>query len=353
MRKYFKDTLDILRKVNINYFIGADSLVGLNEGNLFKYSKNLKIYIFDFNYVKIMKLFFILLKYKIIVKPKLENKSLLFKLRYKPSIFSKDKTFIKIFLMKDKEKNYLLSIGNNDTLFEKEDIKIVNYKNLCIPEKNDQFVIKYKDELLSDFYQKYDTNFNSNEEEKAVVLMFDVKNILESLSINYWIEGGTLLGAVRDKKLIPWDHDIDMGIINNSNDIIKKMIKKLKSKFYVSIKTFDTIEGVWNLGKYRIIKVYPKKYFFLKESLCLDIFIYYKGNVPNIKHEVYKYVVWGKNGFHKKEFFDNIEQINFYGQLINVPSNYEEFLTIKYGSDWKTPKKKWNVAIDDGSILQP
>ena len=35
MRQYFKDTLNILRKVNINYFIGADSLVGLNEGNLF------------------------------------------------------------------------------------------------------------------------------------------------------------------------------------------------------------------------------------------------------------------------------------------------------------------------------
>ena len=64
MRKYFKDTLGIIQKVNINYFIGADSLVALNEKNLFKYSENLKIYIFDFSYLKIIKLFFILLKYK-------------------------------------------------------------------------------------------------------------------------------------------------------------------------------------------------------------------------------------------------------------------------------------------------
>ena len=205
---------------------------------------------------------------------------------------------------------------------------------------------------MSDFYKNYNTNFNPKGEEKAVKLMIDVKNIMENLSINYWIEGGTLLGAIRDQKLIPWDHDIDMGMVNHSNDIIKKMIRHLKKKFYVSIKTFSNMEGVWDLGKYRVIKVYPKKYFFLKQDLCLDIFIYYNGNIPNMNNEVYKYVVWGKNAFHKKEFFDTLEKIEFYGELINVPSNYREFLKIKYGADWATPKKQWNVAIDDGSILK-
>ena len=143
-----------------------------------------------------------------------------------------------------------------------------------------------------------------------------------------------------------------MGMINHSNDTIKKMIQNLKKKFYVSVKTFNNMEGVWDLGEYRVIKVYPKKYFFLKDELCLDIFIYYKGNIPNMKNEVYKYVVWGKNAFHKKEFFDNLEKIEFYGESISVPSNYREFLKVKYGNDWETPKKKWNVAIDDGSIIK-
>ena len=39
-------------------------------------------------------------------------------------------------------------------------------------------------------------------------------------------------------------------------------------------------------------------------------------------------------------------------ELINVPSNYEEFLEVKYGPDWKTPNKKWNVALDDGSVIR-
>ena len=356
MRKYFKDTLNIIQKININYFIGAESLVALNEGNLFKYSENLKIYLYNFNFLKIIALFIVLLKNKIILKPKIEHKKLLFKLRYKPNLFSKDKTFIKIFLMKEINGNYSVDIGNKQTLFKKEDIEITNKKiddiNISIPIKINQFVLKYKDELLSDFYKNYNTNFDSKGEQAAVKLMIDVKNIIENLSIDYWIEGGTLLGAIREKKLIPWDHDIDMGMINYSNDAIKKMIHNLKKKFYVSVKTFNNMEGVWDLGEYRVIKVYPKKYFFLKDELCLDIFIYYKGNVPNVKNEVYKYVVWGKNAFHKKEFFDNLEKIEFYGESISVPSNYREFLKVKYGNDWETPKKKWNVAIDDGSIIK-
>tara|TARA_B100000029_G_C17571142_1_gene956623 strand:- start:761 stop:1834 length:1074 start_codon:yes stop_codon:yes gene_type:complete len=356
MKDFHKNAIHVIKKTNINYFIGADSLVGLNEENLYKYSQNLKIYIYNFNFFKVIKLFFALLKYKIILKPKLEDKSLLLKLRYKPGIFSKDKTFIKIFLMKTQNQHYLVSIGNNETLFKKEDIKTTIKKNknidLSVPIQTNQFVLKYKNELLSDFYKNYNIKFNSKEEEKAIKLMFDTKNIMEELSIDYWIEGGTLLGAVRDKKLIPWDHDIDIGIINNSNNIIKNLIKNLKKKFYVSIKTFEDTEGTWNLGKYRVIKVYPRKYFFMKEDLCLDIFIYYAGSIPNMKEDVYKYVVWGKNAFHEKRFFDNLEQIKFYGKLINVPSDYKNFLKIKYGPDWKKPKKKWNVAIDDGSILR-
>ena len=55
--------------------------------------------------------------------------------------------------------------------------------------------------------------------------------------------------------------------------------------------------------------------------------------------KVYKYVVWGKNAFHKRIFFDTLEEIDFYGKKISVPSDYEKFLEVKYGPTWKTPNK--------------
>jgi hypothetical protein len=36
---------------------------------------------------------------------------------------------------------------------------------------------------------------------------------LETRGIPYWIDAGTLLGLVRDGRIIPWDHDFDFGVM--------------------------------------------------------------------------------------------------------------------------------------------
>ena len=339
-----------MNKLNIHYSIGADSLLGLGEGNLFKYSKNLKIYIKKYNIVKIVLLFLILISKKIILKPKIEDKKLLFKLRYKRNLTSKDSTWIKCYIMKRNTNFYYVKTGNKNAYFNYKDMELRKYNidglYVNVPSNMERFIVKYKKELLFDFYKDYNIELNSKNEKKAIEFLFDVKSKLDELSISYWIEGGTLLGAIRDKKLIPWDHDIDMGIINKSDEMIEQVIQKLKTFFYVSVKGFKEVEGVWNLGKYRVLKIYPRKNIFFKDNLCLDIFIYY------LDENHYKYVVWNKNAYHERKFFDNLEQIEFYGKLINVPYDSEKFLEKKYGSDWKTPKKRWNVALDDGSVIK-
>ncbi|NXS12245.1 FKRP protein, partial [Neodrepanis coruscans] len=35
---------------------------------------------------------------------------------------------------------------------------------------------------------------------------------LEKAGVRYWLEGGSLLGAVRSGDIIPWDYDVDLGI---------------------------------------------------------------------------------------------------------------------------------------------
>uniref|UniRef100_A0A669R2V1 Ribitol-5-phosphate transferase n=1 Tax=Phasianus colchicus TaxID=9054 RepID=A0A669R2V1_PHACC len=39
-----------------------------------------------------------------------------------------------------------------------------------------------------------------------------VVEVLEKSGVRYWLEGGSLLGAIRSQDIIPWDYDVDLGI---------------------------------------------------------------------------------------------------------------------------------------------
>jgi|SRR5690554_2081832 len=46
--------------------------------------------------------------------------------------------------------------------------------------------------------------------EKCLELLLKLDEICQEHNISYWIDGGTLLGAVRHKGYIPWDDDLDV-----------------------------------------------------------------------------------------------------------------------------------------------
>ena len=61
----------------------------------------------------------------------------------------------------------------------------------------------------------------------------------KSGKINYFLAYGTLIGAIRHKGYIPWDDDIDIGMLRKDYELFKATFNQSNSRFYFSDVTID------------------------------------------------------------------------------------------------------------------
>jgi len=67
-------------------------------------------------------------------------------------------------------------------------------------------------------------------ENVAIDVLQQIKGVLDRHRIEYWLDSGTLLGAVREGKFLPWDHDIDLGAWENALPELVHACQDLKNK---------------------------------------------------------------------------------------------------------------------------
>ena len=188
---------------------------------------------------------------------------------------------------------------------------------------------------------------------KARKMLFYSTDFLTKHGIKYFLEGGTLLGIVRDGDLLPWDHDVDISI--DYSDAEK--LDKLRWRFYFMGYRLTCRKGRKSYGPikrndYRIFKLKPLGYSFLKmfyapfaeKMVVLDIFV---------KKDDDKYTYWQSMGKFlrvDKSHYESHETIDFMGCKLTAPYNYKDYLTSKYG-DWSVPVKEWHCKDDEKTIV--
>tara|TARA_R110002073_G_scaffold7383_2_gene41965 strand:+ start:91 stop:693 length:603 start_codon:yes stop_codon:yes gene_type:complete len=191
-----------------------------------------------------------------------------------------------------------------------------------------------------------------------------LKNLIPCIKGKWFIGDGALLGITRSGGLIPYDHDIDLYIfedteIDLTNSELEEQDYYVCKKIY-SPKNIIKKKNTWHewisvlkphyphydqqriyeyaatntseCGLYKENKIIPK---FTENHI--DIFILYKKNnswqLPPIICDKMKIP------YYQSDL--ELTSTNVLGFPVNIPNNAEEVLERQYGYDWRHPNKNF------------
>ena len=144
-------------------------------------------------------------------------------------------------------------------------------------------------------------------------------DILDKLKINYFLQTGVLLGAIREQNFIKWDWGADISVFSNE-----------------FLNHIDPLTVLLKKEGFKILRVNKKKD---------DSKIYFRGKYPE---EVTGYTVFAWNYSKEKDiywrrdysvpskFLNSFSTVDLFGRKFNCPYMPEEYLTHAYGN-WKKP----------------
>lgn len=201
----------------------------------------------------------------------------------------------------------------------------------------------------------------------------EVTKVLNKNNIFYWIDSGTLLGMVRDGKLLSGDIDIDISIPNTEKEKVLKLMPEFESLGYFLkecwvYKTTDYILKLKHVFKDRVIDIqiyyenrenniwYSPQFVNRKSSniiskiarkvihdyIIANSIIKNTGKYPF----AYDHITWveSKDLIGTPKYLENTE--------IKAPENIIGLIELHYGSTWRLPNKSWNFIRDDGAFVK-
>jgi len=160
------------------------------------------------------------------------------------------------------------------------------------------------------------------DEKLAKQVLFIVADILKDLDIQFFLGGGTCLGAYREGDFIERDDDVDL--LTKAEEFVPK--------FPLLMKTLgETFRG-WKIKGGHIPLRRTNRMSMFRHGQHWDITsLFLIDNERWLPHVL-------RHRIYPAYFFDNPEQIDFLGRKFNIPTPVTEYLELNYGSDYMIPR---------------
>lgn len=213
---------------------------------------------------------------------------------------------------------------------------------------NSKFFLFLRNSFLSPFLKPiwriyYQKSRHQRFKKYAKEALMRIKTTLEENNVTFWLDFGTLLGAIRVSGFLSHDCDMDLGAFASQAELVSKAIKY--DPMFVVSHEYLVNDSLAQLS-------------FEYKGLNIDIAFYHQDENDN--HLIYNYICYFDKELSKDIVgnkykvavmrstvpFAGTKTIRFNEMDVNIPSNSESYLKADYGPDYMIPNKNWDYLND-------
>ncbi len=172
-------------------------------------------------------------------------------------------------------------------------------------------------------------------QKNGVQTIFFIQDLLEKSGKKFFLDMGTLLGIIREGRILSHDLDIDVAVYTTDAKETEAFVQYLVSNgcvhtySYVS-ETLGVIEDSFTVND---IKFDINYYSSLGDTdVCYLAYVSTEEQVKTGEMNVVKLTC---------DAIEETSQIEFCGFMVNIPQGAEAYLARRYGKNWRIPDRGW------------